>query len=221
MTEAVQRKPYSVMVLDEIEKAHPEVHEIFFQVFDKGFMKDGEGRFIDFKNTLILLITNAGSELIASMCEDPELLPNPGGLATALREPLLKIFPSALLVRLVTIAYYPLTDEMLDKIVRLQLERIKKRVEARYEIPSAYSEEIVKLVVSRCTESESGGRMIDAILTNSMLPEISREFLRRTTEGREIARVQVTGSEEGFAHAFDASVQCTAKCFSDKSTRGE
>jgi len=200
MTEAVRRKPYSVVLLDEVEKAHPDVHEMFFQVFDKGFMEDGEGRFIDFKNTLILLTTNAGTDLIASMCKDPELLPEPEGMAKALREPLLKIFPPALLGRLVTIPYYPLSDDMLGKIVKLQLNRIKKRVEARYKIPFNYSEDVVKLVVSRCTENESGGRMIDAILTNTMLPDISREFLTRMMEGVPITGVDVGVDGSGFVY---------------------
>ena len=202
MTEAVRRKPYSVVLLDEVEKAHPDVHEIFFQVFDKGFMEDGEGRFIDFKNTLILLTTNAGTELIASMCKDPDLLPEPEGMAKALREPLLKIFPPALLGRLVTIPYYPLSDDMLGKIVRLQLNRIKTRIETRYKIPFDYSEAVVKLVVSRCTESESGGRMIDAILTNTMLPDLSREFLTRMMEGRDITAASVGADGQGFTYEF-------------------
>ncbi len=202
LTEAVRRKPYSVVLLDEVEKAHPDVHELFFQVFDKGFMEDGEGRSIDFKNTLILLTTNAGTELIASLCKDPDLMPDPEGMAKALREPLLKIFPPALLGRLVTIPYYPLSDEMLGKIVVLQLNRVKKRVEARYKIPFSYDDDVVGLVVSRCTESESGGRMIDAILTNTMLPEISREFLTRMMEGRPIERVGVSAREGEFAYAF-------------------
>jgi type VI secretion system protein VasG len=203
MTEAVRRKPYSVVLLDEVEKAHPDVHEIFFQVFDKGFMEDGEGRFIDFKNTLILLTTNAGTELIAGLCKDPELMPDPEGIAKALRAPLLKVFPPALLGRLVTIPYYPLSDEMLGKIVKLQLARIKKRVEARYKIPFEYSDDLVKLVVSRCTESESGGRMIDAILTNTMLPDVSREFLKRMIEGQPISAVKVTVDGGQFAYAFE------------------
>jgi type VI secretion system protein VasG len=202
LTEAVRRKPYSVVLLDEVEKAHPDVHEMFFQVFDKGFMEDGEGRFIDFKNTLILLTTNAGTDLIASMCKDPELMPEPEGMAKALREPLLKIFPPALLGRLVAIPYYPLSDEMLGRIVKLQLGRIKKRVEARYKIPFEYGEDVVKLVVSRCTESESGGRMIDAILTNTMLPDISREFLGRMMRGDAIAGVAVGVADGNFAYRF-------------------
>ena len=203
LTEAVRRKPYSVVLLDEVEKAHPDVHEMFFQVFDKGYMEDGEGRFIDFKNTLILLTTNAGTELIANLCKDPEMMPDPEGMAKALRAPLLKIFPPALLGRLVAIPYYPLSDEMLGKIVTLQLNRIKKRVEARYKIPFEYSDDVVKLVVSRCTESESGGRMIDAILTNTMLPDISREFLVRMMEGKSIAGVKVGVADGQFAYTFD------------------
>jgi type VI secretion system protein VasG len=202
LTEAVRRKPYSVVLLDEVEKAHPDVHELFFQVFDKGFMEDGEGRVIDFKNTLILLTTNAGTELIAALCKDPDLMPDPDGMAKAIREPLLKIFPPALLGRLVTIPYYPLSDEMLGKIVKLQLERIRKRVEARYKIPFTYGDDVIKLVVSRCTESESGGRMIDAILTNTMLPDISREFLNRMLEGKPIERVGVSSNDAGFTYSF-------------------
>ena len=202
LTEAVRRKPYSVVLLDEVEKAHPDVHEMFFQVFDKGFMEDGEGRFIDFKNTLILLTTNAGTDLIAGLCKDPDLMPDPEGMAKALREPLLKIFPPALLGRLVAIPYYPLSDEMLGQIVKLQLNRIKKRVEARYKIPFEYGDDVVKLVVSRCTESESGGRMIDAILTNTMLPDISREFLTRMMEGNEITGVAVSVVDGNFAYNF-------------------
>lgn len=203
LTEAVRRKPYSVVLLDEVEKAHPDVHEMFFQVFDKGYMEDGEGRFIDFKNTLILLTTNAGTDLIAGLCKDPEMMPDPEGMSKALREPLLKVFPPALLGRLVAIPYYPLSDEMLGKIVKLQLNRIKKRVEARYKIPFEYSEDVVKLVVSRCTESESGGRMIDAILTNTMLPDISREFLVRMMEGKAIAGVKVGVTDGQFSYAFE------------------
>ncbi|HXE21148.1 MAG TPA: type VI secretion system ATPase TssH [Rhodoferax sp.] len=202
LTEAVRRKPYSVVLLDEVEKAHPDVHEIFFQVFDKGVMEDGEGRSIDFKNTLILLTTNAGTDLIAGLCKDPELMPEPEGIAKALRDPLLKVFPPALLGRLVTIPYYPLSPEMLGEIVKLQLGRIKKRIEARYKIPFDYDDDVVKLVVSRCTESESGGRMIDAILTNTMLPDVSREFLNRMIAGVPVTGVKVGTGEAGFSYAF-------------------
>lgn len=202
LTEAVRRRPYSVVLLDEVEKAHPDVHELFFQVFDKGFMEDGEGRFIDFRNTLIILTTNAGTEVISQLCKDPQRLPDPERMAAALRAPLLDVFPPALLGRLVTVPYYPLSDAMLAQIVTLQLERIKKRVEARYRIPFEYGQGVVDLVVSRYTESESGGRMIDAILTNTMLPDISREFLGRILEGKNIARVKVLIAGSGFCYEF-------------------
>jgi len=200
LTEAVRRRPYSVVLLDEVEKAHSDVHELFFQVFDKGWMEDGEGRRIDFRNTLILLTSNAGTDLIASLCKDPELMPDPESMAKALREPLLKVFPPALLGRLVAIPYYPLSPEMLGKIVRLQLNRIKKRVEARYKIPFNYDDSVVDLVVSRCNESESGGRMIDAILTNSMLPDISRELLEQMIKGRTLEKVSVGVAESAFSY---------------------
>jgi type VI secretion system protein VasG len=166
-------------------------------------MEDGEGRDIDFKNTIILLTTNVGSEVIASLCKDPELTPEPEALAKALREPLLKVFPPALLGRLVTIPYYPLTDEILGRIVRLQLERIRRRVQDNHKIPFDYDEEVVKLVVSRCTETESGGRMIDAILTNTVLPRVSEEFLRRLVEGRPVTHVRVGVSGNDFAYGFE------------------
>ncbi|WP_081028869.1 AAA family ATPase, partial [Xanthomonas citri] len=202
LTEAVRRKPYSVVLLDEVEKAHPDVHELFFQVFDKGWMEDGEGRRIDFRNTLIILTSNAGTDLIASLCKDPELMPDPEGMAKSLREPLLKVFPPALLGRLVAIPYYPLSNTMLGQIVRLQLNRIKKRIEERYRIPFEYDESVVELVVSRCTESESGGRMIDAILTNSMLPEISRKFLRGIVDRERTERLDIRAEESALVYSF-------------------
>ena len=203
LTEAVRRRPYSVVLLDEVEKAHHDVHEIFFQVFDKGWMEDGEGRLIDFKNTLILLTTNVGTDLIMGMCKDPELLPEVDGLGKALREPLLKVFPPALLGRLVTIPYYPLSDEMLGDIVRLQLRRIEKRILENHKLPFSYDDEVVKLIVSRCTELESGGRMVDAILTNTVLPTISQEFLTRMVEGQPVARVQLSVRDGEFAYSFE------------------
>ncbi|MEX3931756.1 type VI secretion system ATPase TssH [Paraburkholderia phymatum] len=203
LTEAVRRRPYSVVLLDEVEKAHPDVHEIFFQVFDKGWMEDGEGRVIDFKNTLILLTTNAGTDLIANLCKDPELMPEPEGIAKALREPLLKVFPPALLGRLVAIPYYPLSDEMLGAIIRLQLGRIEKRVRATHKIPFAYDDDVVKLIASRCTELESGGRMIDAILTNTLLPHISNEFLTRMMNGTTVSKVQIGARDGEFIYTFD------------------
>ena len=203
LTEAVRRRPYSVVLLDEVEKAHPDVHEIFFQVFDKGWMEDGEGRMIDFKNTIILLTTNAGSELVMSMCRDHDLLPDPNSLAEALKAPLMKVFPPALLGRIVSIPYYPLSPEMMGQIVRLQLGRIKKRVEANHGIPFEYSDAVVSLVVSRCQDPEAGGRVIDSILTNTVLPTISVEYLQRLAAGGEIKRVALDVKESDFTYAFD------------------
>ncbi|MEQ3670507.1 MAG: AAA family ATPase, partial [Pseudophaeobacter sp.] len=203
LTEAVRRKPYSVVLLDEVEKAHPDVHEIFFQVFDKGVMEDGEGRVIDFKNTLILLTSNAGSDMIMDMCADPDLMPAPEGIAKALRDPLLKIFPAALLGRLVTIPYFPLSPDMIGKITRLQLGRIKKRVEEAHGVPFSYTDAVVDKIVDQCQELESGGRMIDAIVTNSMLPDISNEFLRRLMAGEEVASVAIDVKDGEFSYSFD------------------
>ena len=202
LTEAVRRRPYSVVLLDEVEKAHPDVHEIFFQVFDKGLMEDGEGRLIDFKNTLILLTTNVGTDLIMSMCKDPELMPEPDGIAKALREPLLKVFPPALLGRIVTIPYYPLSDTMIESIARLQLRRIEKRVRENHGVPFKYTDDVVKLIRGRCTELESGGRMIDAILTNTVLPTLSAEFLKRMMDGSKVNGIELSVKDDQFAYAF-------------------
>jgi type VI secretion system protein VasG len=203
LTEAVRRRPYSVVLLDEVEKAHPDVHELFFQVFDKGWMEDGEGRDIDFRNTIILLTSNVGSDLIMGMCRDPELMPEPEGIAQALREPLLKVFPAALLGRLVTIPYYPLSDAMMAEIVRLQLGRIRRRVESNHGIPFEYDDAVVRLVVSRCAEAESGGRVIDAILTNTVLPRISVEYLTRLAQGGALRAVRLGAQGGDFTYGFD------------------
>ncbi len=203
LTEAVRRRPYSIVLLDEVEKAHADVHEIFFQVFDKGRMEDGEGRMIDFKNTIILLTSNVGSDLIMGMCKDPELMPKPEGIAKALHEPLRKVFPAALLGRLVVIPYYPISDEVLKLITRLQLRRIEKRVVENHGVPFTYGDEVVDLVTSRCTEVESGARTVDAILTHTLLPEISKEFLTRLAEGGEIAKVHVDVADSDFTYSFD------------------
>jgi len=202
LTEAVRRRPYSIVLLDEVEKAHPDVHEIFFQVFDKGWMEDGEGRYIDFKNTIILLTSNVGSDLIMNMCKDPELIPEPETITKSLREPLLKVFPAALLGRIVTIPYFPLTDEVLGNIVRLQLERIVRRVDENHSIPLTYGDEVVRLIIGRCTEVESGGRMIDAILTNTVLPAISQEYLTRLAAGDELTGIELSVRDGDFHYEF-------------------
>lgn len=194
LTEAVRRKPYSVVLLDEIEKAHPDVHELFFQVFDKGWMEDGEGRAIDFRNTVILLTSNAGTELIANLTRDPELAPEPEALAGALREPLLQVFPPAFLGRLVVIPYYPLSHATLADIVRLQLARIQQRTLTQHKVNFTYDPAAVDLIIQRCTEVESGGRMIDAILTHHLLPVISREVLTRLADGAPLTAVHLSAA---------------------------
>ncbi|MFC1782178.1 type VI secretion system ATPase TssH [Planctomycetota bacterium] len=203
LTEAVRRRPYSVVLLDEVEKAHPDVHEIFFQVFDKGWMEDGEGRVINFKNTIILLTSNTGSDLIMNMCKDPELMPEPEGIAKGLREPLLKVFPAALLGRLVVAPFYPIGDEVLLLIIRLQLRRIERRLMENQKIPFTYDDDVVELVKSRCTEVESGARMVDAILTHSLLPSISQEYLQRLVAGKTIEKVHIDVKDSEFKYKFD------------------
>ena len=202
LTEAVRRRPYSVVLLDEVEKAHPDVHEIFFQVFDKAIMEDAEGRLIDFKNTIILLTTNVGSDLIMNMCKDPELLPEPEGISKALRQPLLKTFPAALLGRLVVVPYYPLSDDMLKSIIRLQLSRIENRLAQSHKISLGCDAAVIDLIASRCNEVESGGRMVDAILTQTLLPEISRQLLNCLLDGKPAAKVNVAVKDGEFVYEF-------------------
>ncbi len=137
------------------------------------------------------------------LCADPDLMPEPEAIAKALREPLLKIFPPALLGRLVVIPYYPLSPHMIAEITRLQLNRIKKRVEAAHRVPFEYTDAVVDQIVARCQEVESGGRMIDAIVTNTMLPDISGEFLRRMMTGVPVAKVSLDVADGNFTYAFD------------------
>ena len=203
LTEAVRRRPYSIVLLDEVEKAHRDVHEIFFQVFDKGQMEDAEGRLIDFKNTIILLTSNCGTDLIMDMCKDPKLMPEPEGICKALRKPLLEVFPAALLGRLVTVPYYPISDETLKLIIRLQLGRIGRRTQENHKIPFSYDDQAVDLIASRCTEVESGARTVDAILTNTVLPEISQELLTRLMEGKTAQRVHLGVKDSEFVYSFD------------------
>ncbi len=202
LTEAVRRQPYSIVLLDEVEKAHPDVHEMFFQVFDKGYMDDSEGRYIDFKNTLILLTSNVGTDMIMDMTADPETAPDAETMAKALRPELLKVFPPALLGRLIVQPYYPLSPEMLGGIVRLQLGRIVKRVKENHKITMSYDQAVVDHIVSRCTELASGGRMIDNILTNDMLPTLSTELLGRMADGVTVERIEVTAPGDGLEYVF-------------------
>ncbi|WP_095081088.1 type VI secretion system ATPase TssH [Mesorhizobium sophorae] len=203
LTEAVRRKPYSVILLDEVEKAHPDVHEIFFQVFDKGMMDDSEGRRIDFKNTLILLTSNVGSEVIMDRTRNGTLRAGLDDLDTALRSPLLKVFPAAFLGRVVTIPYYPLSDSMIEAITRHQFAKIARRLRATNDAELVIGDGVMDLVKARCTEIESGGRMIDAILTNTLLPELSRGVLNRSLGGEKMTKVTVGASKEGFTYSFE------------------
>ncbi len=203
LTEAVRRKPYSVILLDEVEKAHPDVHEIFFQVFDKGMMDDSEGRRIDFKNCLILLTSNVGSEVIMAMTAGGREREAVGDLDKALRAPLLKVFPAAFLGRVVTIPYYPLSDDMIEAIAEARLARIRRQLLAGHEAELVIGDGVMDLIRARCTEVESGGRMIDAILTNTLLPELSRGVLNRAIEGTKLVRVTVGADAQGFTYGFE------------------
>lgn len=203
LTEAVRRRPYSVVLLDEVEKAHPDVHEIFFQVFDKGWMEDGEGRYIDFKNTVIILTSNVGTDRVMDVCKDPELIPDAEGLATVLREPLLQVFPAALLGRLAVVPYFPLSDDMLAKIVALQLKRIEQRLAEHHAIELTTAAEAVQLIVDRCTEVESGGRMVDAILNSSVLPKVSCRLLEAAMHGEEIKRLHLSVENSEFVFNYE------------------
>ncbi|XVJ69397.1 MAG: type VI secretion system ATPase TssH [Rhizobacter sp.] len=203
LTEAVRRRPYSVVLLDEIEKAHSDVHEIFFQVFDKGWMEDGEGRYIDFKNTVIILTSNVGSELIAGMCRDPDLIPPPDALAKAVRQPLLEKFPAALLGRLVVVPYFPISDAMLDQIIRLQMKRIQTRIHDRHGTAFSFDESAVALIRNRCSEVESGARMVDGILTQNLLPRLATQFLQCSVDSKSIQKIQVSAADNDFVIGYE------------------
>jgi type VI secretion system protein VasG len=202
LTEAVRRKPYSVILLDEVEKAHADVHEIFFQVFDKGFMDDGNGRRIDFKNTLIILTTNVGTNIIMGLSADPKYRENSEALAQELRPELLKVFPAALLGRIVSIPYYPLSNKMLGGIVRLQLDRIGRRIHENHDARFVYDQAVVDHIVSMCNDPDTGGRMIDNIITNTLLPALSREFLKRSLAKEKLKEAKVTIENDDFAYGW-------------------
>ncbi len=191
LTEAVRRRPYSVVLLDEVEKAHPDVMELFFQVFDKGLLEDGEGREIDFKNTVILLTSNVGGDTVMKLCADPETRPEAGALIDTLRPELLKAFPAALLGRLVSVPFYPISPEILREIIRMQLDRIVARVRQNHSAEVSYDPALIEAVAARCTEVESGARNVDRVLTHSLLPRLSVEVLSRMASGDAFTRVGV------------------------------
>jgi type VI secretion system protein VasG len=197
LTEAVRRKPYCVVLLDEMEKAHQDVMELFYQVFDKGVLEDAEGREIDFKNTVILMTSNVGTDTIMKLCADPETRPEPEALVEALRPDLLQVFKPAFLGRTIVVPYYPITDDVMRRIIQLQLGRIQSRLLENHRAQFSYDEALVTGIAQRCTEVESGARNVDHILTRTLLPEISREFLTMMAEGKTISRVYITVSSEG------------------------
>jgi type VI secretion system protein VasG len=202
LTEAVRRKPYSVVLLDEIEKAHPDVHELFFQVFDKGIMEDGNGRPINFKNCVILLTSNVGTEVIMDMAEAGQTTPDPEEVDAALKPPLQKVFPPALLGRIVTIPYFPLGTEVLGGITKLKLGAVAKRLKGAHGAAMHYGDDVLSYIVEQCRDPDSGGRMIDNIITNSILPDLSRQVLSRMVSGEKMTRVDVIMQDGKIAYTF-------------------
>jgi type VI secretion system protein VasG len=202
LTEAVRRRPYSVVLLDEVEKAHPDVLELFFQVFDKGKMEDGEGREIDFKNTIIILTSNAGTDTLMKLTADPETMPGSEGMVKALKPELDKIFKPAFLGRLVIIPYFPLRDESLKQIILLKLAKIQRRLQENHRVELTHDQALVDEVARRCTEVESGARNVDNILTNTLLPQISRQLLAGMAEGQKVTSIRVSvGPDSSFVYA--------------------
>jgi type VI secretion system protein VasG len=197
LTEAVRRKPYSVVLLDELEKAHPGVQDIFYQVFDKGSLRDGEGRDIDFKNTVILMTTNAGTQTIHSLCADPETMPDAEGLREALRPELLKSFKPAFLGRVTVLPYFPLSETVMRGIIQLKLGKVAARVLDNYRAPCRFSDGVIDAIAARCREVESGARNVDHILTRTLLPELATEFLGAMAEGRGVRAVSVDVDASG------------------------
>ena len=203
LTEAVRKKPYSVVLLDEIEKAHPDVHEIFFQVFDKGQMEDGSGRLINFRNTVIILTTNVGDDAVMQLCQDEDNLPDPEVLAQAVRPAMLKVFPAALLGRISIVPYYPLGRKALNNIIDLKLNKVVKRVRENYNAALTYTDGVRQEIIRRCNNMESGARLIDAVVNNELLPEISAEFLRNTMEGNVLKSAVIDTADGKFTYTFE------------------
>jgi len=197
LTEAVRRKPYSVVLLDEVEKAHSDVTELFYQVFDKGVLEDSEGREIDFRNTVIILTSNVASETIIEVCSEPDSVPEPEVIGDLIRPELLRVFKPALLGRMAVVPYYPVSDEVMRRIIRLQLERVGKRLSENHGASFSYDAAVVGEIANRCEEVESGARNIDHILTRTLLPEMSNEFLSCMAEGKSVSRVHVGVNGDG------------------------
>ncbi len=204
LTEAVRRNPYSVVLLDEIEKAHPDVMELFYQVFDKGMLEDGEGVVVNFRNTIILLTSNVGTETIMGVCQDPNDLPDADTLVECLRPELVNVFKPALLGRMVVAPYYPLTDDIMRDIVRLKLGKIQARFVENHNATLTYDDAVIAAISARCTEVDSGARAVDNILTNSLLPQLSNEVLERMVDGSMFVSVHIGVDDGGvFHYTFD------------------
>jgi type VI secretion system protein VasG len=201
LTEAVRRKPYSVVLLDEMEKAHPGVQDIFYQVFDKGMLKDGEGRDIDFKNTVIIMTSNAGTDTIHALCADPDTMPDTAGLYDALRPELLKVFKPAFLGRVAVVPFFPLPPEIIKGIARLQLSRVQARVADAYKANLEIEDAVIDLIAERATEVESGARVIDRIITRTILPDLSARILSCMAAGQVVRRAALKAGA-------DASIEC-------------
>jgi type VI secretion system protein VasG len=197
LTEAVRRRPYSVVLLDEVEKAHPDVLELFFQVFDKGHMEDGEGREIDFKNCIIILTSNAATDTMMKLCGDPETMPTAAGIVSAMKPELNKVFKPAFLGRLVIIPYYPIKDDAMKTIIRLKLGKIQRRLNENHKMALTHDDALIEEIARRCTEVESGARNVDNILTNTLLPEVSRQILGLMAAGEKLERIHVSLGEDG------------------------
>jgi type VI secretion system protein VasG len=197
LTEAVRRRPYSVVLLDEMEKAHSGVQDVFYSVFDKGNMTDGEGRDIDFKNTVIIMTSNAGSELINKLFADPDTAPDAAGLADALRPELAKFFKPAFLGRVTLVPYFPLPTEIIHQIVTMQLERIRARLHDSYKATFDWTPQLVEAIAARCTESSSGARNVENILTRTLLPDLSAELLARLANGQTVQGVKASLNTDG------------------------
>jgi len=192
LTEAVRRKPYSVVLLDEIEKAHPGVQDVFYQVFDKGMLKDGEGRDIDFKNTLIIMTSNAGTDTIMKLAEDPETMPEGEALNKLIHEDLLKVFKPAFLGRATLLPYLPLDETVLETIAGIQLDKVASRIEDSYKVRCEFDSSVVSNIVSRCEEVDSGARNIQKIINQSLLPELSEHFLHAMIGEQEIEDMKIS-----------------------------
>ncbi|KGK02043.1 MULTISPECIES: type VI secretion system ATPase TssH [Pseudoalteromonas] len=198
LTEAVRRKPYSVVLLDEMEKAHPGVQDIFYQVFDKGTIKDGEGRDIDFKNTIIIMTSNVGTDTTMSLFEDEESKPSIKGLLKALQDDLLGAFKPAFLGRINVIPYIPLSDEILTQIAALQISKIIKRVKKHYDAQLTYNDDVIEHIIANCQNAGSGARNIHTILQNKVLPLLSEILLSSMVEGEKVTSISLLIKDNEF-----------------------